>query len=86
MTTTKTRFLNKSPFFFQIIGDRQLTRFTALLTLALISIAAIGVSLPTTLPTQGRLAIFAFLLAAILWSTTSINAGYVALGSVLFGV
>ncbi len=82
MTTKKARFLNT--FFKRLIGDQQSLNSTALLPLALISISAIGVSLPTTLPIQGRLAIFAFLLAAILWSTTSINAGYVALGSVLF--
>ena len=55
-----------------------------LVPLTLISVVGIGVLLPSTLSTQGRLAIFAFLSAAILWSTTSINAAYVALGSVIF--
>lgn len=57
---------------------------TALLPLTLILVTGIAVLVPSTLPTQGRLAIFAFLLAAILWSMTSINAAYVALGSVMF--
>ena len=84
MTTTKTSFSNKSSFWQRLIGDRKLTHLTSLLTPILIAIAGIGVSLPKTLPLQGRLTIFAFLLAAVLWSTTSINAGYVALASVLF--
>ncbi len=51
----------------------------AALPLALTTIASIVVLLPTSLPTAARLALFAFLLAAILWSTTSINADYIAL-------
>ncbi|MDJ0682287.1 MAG: SLC13 family permease [Xenococcaceae cyanobacterium MO_167.B52] len=84
MTTTKTSFSNKSSFWQRLIGDYQSIHLASLLPLLLIAISALGVSLPTTLPLQGRLTIFAFLLAAILWSTTSINAGYVALASVLF--
>ncbi len=57
---------------------------TFLIPITLILISGIGVLVPSTLSTQGRLAIFAFLLAAILWSTTSINTAYVALGSVIF--
>jgi anion transporter len=49
----------------------------------LITIAGIVVSLPDSLPNQGRLALFTFLVAAILWSTTKINAAYVALGSAI---
>jgi anion transporter len=56
----------------------------AVLPLALTTIAAIVVLLPTTLPSAARLALFAFLLAAILWSTTSISADYIALTTVLF--
>ena len=51
--------------------------------LALILTAGIAVLLPTSLPTEGRLALFAFIIAAILWSTTSINAAYVALATVM---
>lgn len=54
----------------------------AVLPLALTTMAAIGVLLPTTLATDGRLALFAFALAIILWSTTPLNAAYVALGCV----
>ncbi|AFZ01081.1 SLC13 family permease [Calothrix sp. PCC 6303] len=46
-------------------------------------VAAVTLSLPSDLPTPARLSLFAFLLAGILWSTTSINAGYVALGAVM---
>lgn len=49
----------------------------------LITIAAIAVSLPHSLPIQGRLALFTFLVATIFWSTTKINAAYVALGSAI---
>ncbi|VEP14133.1 Citrate transporter [Hyella patelloides LEGE 07179] len=55
----------------------------ATLPLALTLTAGIAVLLPTSLPTEGRLALFAFIVAAILWSTTSINAAYVALGTVM---
>ena len=55
----------------------------AALPLALTLTAGISVLLPTSLPTEGRLALFAFIIAAILWSTTSINAAYVALGTVM---
>ena len=51
--------------------------------LALILTAGIIVLLPTSLPIEGRLALFVFIIAAILWSTTSINAAYVALGAVM---
>ncbi len=51
--------------------------------LALTLTAGISVLLPTSLPTEGRLSLFAFIVAAILWSTTSINAAYVALGTVM---
>ncbi|MEM8721366.1 MAG: SLC13 family permease [Cyanobacteria bacterium P01_G01_bin.39] len=51
--------------------------------LALTITAGIGVLLPTSLPSEGRLALFAFIVAAILWSTTSINAAYVALVTVM---
>lgn len=51
--------------------------------IALTIAASILVLLPTLLPTDGRVALFALILAAILWSTTSIEASYVALGLVM---
>ncbi|HEY9695579.1 MAG TPA: SLC13 family permease [Oculatellaceae cyanobacterium] len=51
----------------------------AALPLALTITAGIAVLLPASLPIQARLALFAFILAAILWSTTSISADYIAL-------
>ena len=41
------------------------------------------VLLPGSLPPPARASIFAFALAAVLWSTTSLNAAYVALAAVL---
>ncbi|HEY9861207.1 MAG TPA: SLC13 family permease [Candidatus Obscuribacterales bacterium] len=55
----------------------------AALPLALITIAGIAVLLPTSLSTTARLALFAFMLAAILWSTTTISADYIALATML---
>lgn len=55
----------------------------AVLPLSLTLIAAIAVLLPVSLPTTARLALFAFMLAAILWSTTSINADYIALATMM---
>ena len=55
----------------------------AILPLSLIIIAAIAVHLPASLPDPARPAVFAFLLAVILWSTTSITADYVALLTVM---
>jgi di/tricarboxylate transporter len=55
----------------------------AVVPLALTFTAGIGVLLPGSLPTPARLALFAFILAAILWSTTSINADYIALATMM---
>jgi anion transporter len=44
----------------------------------------LGVSLPSGIETPARLALFAFGAATIFWATTRIEAGYVALGAVLF--
>ncbi|WP_250125703.1 SLC13 family permease [Chroococcidiopsis sp. CCMEE 29] len=55
----------------------------AVLPLTLTVIAGIAVLLPTSLPTAARLSLFAFALAVILWSTTSLNAAYVALVTVM---
>jgi len=52
----------------------------AILPFSLVIVVGIGVVLPQTLPTPARVAMFAFALAAIMWSTTSLNAAYVALG------
>lgn len=55
----------------------------AIWPLTLTITAAIAVMLPTTLPTEARLSLFVFAFAVTLWSTTSINAAYVALMSTL---
>ena len=51
----------------------------AALPLTMIIISGIAVQLPTSLPNQARLVLFAFSVAVILWSMTSISADYVAL-------
>ena len=55
----------------------------AVLPLSLTTVTAIAVLLPGSLPNSARLALFAFALAVILWSTTSINAAYVALAAMM---
>lgn len=54
-----------------------------MLPLALAVVAGIAVLLPATLPAEARVALFGFALATILWSTTKINAAYVALAAVM---
>jgi anion transporter len=51
--------------------------------LALLAALGIGVMMPATLTGQARLALFGFGLAVVLWSLTTLNAAYVALGAVL---
>lgn len=58
----------------------------AMLPLALSILTGIAVLLPASLPYEARVSLFAFALAAILWSTTSLNAAYVALAMVMFAV
>ena len=58
----------------------------AMLPLALCIVAGIAVLLPATLPYEARMALFIFALAAILWSTTKINAAYVALAALTLAV
>ncbi|PPS39625.1 SLC13 family permease [Chroococcidiopsis sp. TS-821] len=57
--------------------------------LSLTIVAGIAVLLPTDIEYSARLSLFAFALAVILWSTTSLNAAYVALAAmmllILFG-
>jgi anion transporter len=55
----------------------------AIVPLTLTLIVGTLVLLPSSLPGPARAAIFAFSLAAILWSTTSLNAAYVALAAVM---
>ncbi|MGH8887567.1 MAG: SLC13 family permease [Egibacteraceae bacterium] len=55
----------------------------AMLPLALLIVAGVAVLLPASLDSKARLALFAFAVAAILWSTTSFNPAYVALTAVL---
>lgn len=58
----------------------------AMLPLALTVIAGIAVLLPATLPSEARVTLFCFALATILWSTTKINAAYVALTMVMLTI
>lgn len=58
-------------------------KLKGLLAAGLMLVSGIALLLSGDLPTRARLTIFAFLLAGVLWSTTSINAGYIALGSVM---
>lgn len=58
----------------------------AMLPLALIVVAGVAVLLPATLPGEARVALFGFAVATILWSTTRLNAAYVALGAVMFTI
>jgi anion transporter len=58
----------------------------AALPIALLVAAGLGVLLPESLATPARLALFAFAAAVVLWSTTSLNTAYVALGAVLLAV
>lgn len=53
-------------------------------TLVLLSAVALSVMRPPTLPAEARLALFAFGAPAVLWTTTRLNAAYVAVGAVLF--
>ncbi|PMB20982.1 SLC13 family permease [Fischerella thermalis] len=64
---------------------RRLSRWQTKLLLALFLtfISGVTVFLSDSLSIQGRLTIIVFLLTVILWSMTSINAGYIALVSVL---
>lgn len=52
-------------------------------TFVLCAIAGVIALLPSGLPVQGRFAIFSFLVAAVLWTTTSLNSAYIALGAVM---
>lgn len=58
----------------------------AMLPLALAVVAGVAVLLPETLPQEARVSLFAFALATILWSTTRLNAAYVALAAVMLAV
>jgi anion transporter len=58
----------------------------AMLPLALTVVAGVAVLLPATLPGEARVALFGFALATILWSTTKLNAAYVALGAVMLTI
>ena len=57
-----------------------------MLPLALSIVAGIAVLLPASLPYEARMALLIFALAAILWSTTKINAAYVALAALTLAV
>jgi len=51
----------------------------AIVPIALTIVAGVGVLLPESLTREARIALFTFALATILWSTTKLNAAYVAL-------
>lgn len=55
----------------------------AVLPLTLTIVSGVAVLLPESLTTNGRLSLFTFALAVILWSTTSFNAAFVALAVVV---
>ncbi len=55
----------------------------AILPLALTITAGVGVLLPPSLPIAARWSLWTFALAVILWSTTKINAAYIALTAIL---
>ncbi len=55
----------------------------AILPLTLTTVTGVAVLLPESLSTNARLSLFAFALAVILWSTTSINAAFIALVAVI---
>jgi anion transporter len=57
-----------------------------MLPLTLVVVAGVAVLLPETLPREARVSLFAFAVATILWSTTRLNAAYVALGAVMLAV
>ncbi len=64
--------------------ERSLSRVVGVaLPLLLLLAAGAGVTLPATLPPAARVALFAFACAVIFWSTTNLNAAYVALGATL---
>jgi anion transporter len=58
----------------------------AMLPLALVVMAGVAVLLPATLPSEARAALFGFAVAVILWSTSGINAAYVALAAVMLTI
>lgn len=53
----------------------------AIVPFAMTAAAAVAVLLPTGLTGQARIALFSFALATVLWSTTKLNAAYVALAT-----
>lgn len=64
--------------------SRRLSRFA--LPVGLAAVAGTAVLLPEELSSEGRVALFGFALATILWSTTKLNSAYVALLVVLLVV
>ena len=51
----------------------------AILPISMAVVVGIGVMLPTSLSFEARVSLFAFALATILWSTTKLNAAFIAL-------
>ncbi|MBH5316260.1 anion permease [Paenibacillus sp. GSMTC-2017] len=52
------------------------------LSFILLIILSVAIQLPTSLSTDGKITLFALGMATILWTTTSINSAYIAIGMV----
>lgn len=64
--------------------DNPKTKSSWVLPVVLILIVEIVLLLPSSLTMEAKWSLFGFCCAIILWTTTTINAAYIALGSVLF--
>ncbi|HDR8253870.1 TPA: anion permease, partial [Bacillus cereus] len=64
--------------------DNPKTKPSWVIPVALILMAEIVLLLPSSLTMEAKWSLFGFCCAIILWTTTTINSAYIALGSVLF--
>lgn len=65
-------------------NDTPKVKSSWVLPVALILIVEIVLLLPSSLTMEAKWSLFGFCSAIILWTTTTINSAYIALGSVLF--
>ena len=65
-------------------NDTPKVKSSWVLPVALILIVEIVLLLPSSLTMEAKWRLFGFCSAIILWTTTTINSAYIALGSVLF--
>ncbi len=65
-------------------NDTPKVKSSWVLPVALIVIVEIVLLLPSSLTMEAKWSLFGFCSAIILWTTTTINSAYIALGSVLF--